>query len=103
MIVSEKDLEWLRTSTAFSRLVNPDLHCQAQSDRGRYRRGDRLSSWYNAFSLLLIVELKLEEDSPKSHHRKYCIQGSKCNPCVAAQSEILRRNFLQHTALMMWC
>lgn len=32
-----------------------------------------------------------------------CIQGSKCNPCVAAQSESLRRNFLQHTALMMWC
>ncbi|CAK9867788.1 unnamed protein product [Sphagnum jensenii] len=45
MIVSEKDLEWLRTSTAFSRLVNPELHCQAQSDRGRYRDGDRLSSW----------------------------------------------------------
>ncbi len=31
-----------------------------------------------------------------------CIQGSKCNLCVAAQSESLRRNFLQHTALMMW-
>ncbi|CAN5962767.1 unnamed protein product [Sphagnum jensenii] len=41
MIVSEKDLEWLRTSTGFSRLVNPELHCQAQSDRGRYRRGDQ--------------------------------------------------------------
>ncbi|CAM6038336.1 unnamed protein product [Sphagnum compactum] len=54
------------------------------------------------FLFFSLWSSNLEEDSLKSHHRKYCIQGSKCNPCVAAQSESLRRDFLQHTALMMW-